>query len=241
MRNDFSKRIPMNIALMLSGGVGTRLQSEIPKQYLCVGKNMIITQSLQTLVAHQEIDAIFIVAHEEWREQIITDLKQAGEKTDKIKGFVMPGRTRQFSIWNGLEEIKRQYDTRVNGVLIHDAARPNLSFKMITECMAELKEHEGVMPVLPMKDTVYLSENGNAVSKLLDRSKLFAGQAPEAFRFLAYYEANKRLLPDKLYEINGSTEPAVMAGMDVVMIDGDENNYKITTEADLKRFIRRIT
>ena len=87
-----------------------------------------------------------------------------------------------------------------------------------------------------MKDTAYLSEDGRAVSSLLDRRKVFAGQAPEVFLFGRYYEANRALLPEKILEINGSTEPAVMAGMDIAMIPGDERNFKITTAIDLERF-----
>ena len=71
---------------------------------------------------------------------------------------------------------------------------------------------------------------------LLNRSEIYAGQAPETFRIGMYYAANKRLYPDKLLKINGSTEPAIMAGMDVVMIPGDECNFKITTREDLKLF-----
>lgn len=51
-----------------------------------------------------------------------------------------------------------------------------------------------------------------------------------------YYEANKALLPERILGINGSTEPAVLAGMDIAMIDGDEGNFKITTKQDLSRF-----
>ena len=68
------------------------------------------------------------------------------------------------------------------------------------------------------------------------RSRIFAGQAPELFDIEKYYAANVRLLPDKIMSINGSTEPAVMAGMDIAMVTGDENNFKITTMADLERF-----
>ena len=107
---------------------------------------------------------------------------------------------------------------------------------MISQCMDALKEHEGVMPVLAMKDTIYESTDGRTVTNLLDRKRLFAGQAPEGFQFDLYYQANKKLLPDKLHQINGSTEPAILAGMDIVMISGDENNYKITTQADLEHF-----
>ena len=67
--------------------------------------------------------------------------------------------------------------------------------------------------------------------------KIFAGQAPELFLFGKYYRANQSLLPnDEILRINGSTEPAISAGMDVVMIPGDETNFKITTGADLRRF-----
>ena len=97
-------------------------------------------------------------------------------------------------------------------------------------------EYDGVMPVLPMKDTVYFSESGDSVDRLLDRSRIYAGQAPEVYRLRKYIEANERLLPDEILKINGSTEPAVLAGLKVAMIPGDENNYKITTKEDLKRF-----
>ena len=74
------------------------------------------------------------------------------------------------------------------------------------------------------------------MSELLDRSRIFAGQAPEAYRFGRYLRANEALLPDRIRKINGSTEPAVLAGLDIAMIPGDEGNFKITTKADLKRF-----
>ncbi len=90
--------------------------------------------------------------------------------------------------------------------------------------------------MLPMKDTVYSSADGKRITALLDRSEIYAGQAPEVFRLGVYYAANVRLLPDRIKNINGSTEPAVMAGLDVAMIFGDENNFKITTKADLERF-----
>ena len=96
------------------------------------------------------------------------------------------------------------------------------------------------MPVLPMKDTMYLSEDGRKVSSLLRREQIFAGQAPEAFRFGEYIKANRELLPDHILQINGSTEPAILAGMNIGMIAGEEENYKITTMEDFKRFCRKI-
>ena len=106
---------------------------------------------------------------------------------------------------------------------------------MITDCLKAIEGYDGVIPVLPMKDTVYESVDGKTISRLLNRSQIYAGQAPELFRFGSYYEANRRLFPERILEINGSTEPAVIAGMKMAMIPGDENNFKITTKADLER------
>jgi 2-C-methyl-D-erythritol 4-phosphate cytidylyltransferase len=159
--------------------------------------------------------------------------------SSKIMGYSHPGATRQLSILQGLKDIQMHVGMDVN-VLIHDGARPWLSVDMITRCMKGLEEHEGIMPVLPMKDTIYMSQDGCRVSELLDRQKLYAGQSPEAFRMEAYYKANQALMPERILKINGSTEPAILAGLDVGMIPGEETNYKITTDADLKRFQEQI-
>lgn len=236
----------MVTALLLSGGTGTRIGGEIPKQYIEVKGRPVIDYCLRTLLSHEGIDGIQIVADEAWRETIrncVEQIQEEGEASQqggrgnrKFRGFSAPGKTRQLSILNGLEDI-RQYAGDSDCVLIHDAARPLVSAGQISACIEAVRAgHDGALPVLPMKDTVYLSEEGRAVTSLLDRKKVFAGQAPEAFVLGKYYEANKALLPERILEINGSTEPAVLAGMDIAMIDGDEGNFKITTKQDLSRF-----
>ncbi|MCH5249306.1 MAG: 2-C-methyl-D-erythritol 4-phosphate cytidylyltransferase [Lachnospiraceae bacterium] len=227
----------MNVALILSGGTGTRLGSNVPKQYIEVGGSPIICYSVRCLSKHSGIDAIQIVADPTWYEQIEKWL-QVSETNYKLKGFAMPGANRQLSIYNGLEAISSYVDND-DYVLIHDAARPLLSPTQISDCLEAIHGHDGVLPVLPMKDTVYSSTDGKTINSLLNRKEIYAGQAPELFRFGKYYEANRRLLPDQILQINGSTEPAILAGMDIAMISGDENNFKITTGADLERF-RRI-
>lgn len=228
----------MNIALVLSGGTGLRMGAEIPKQYVTVGGRPIIAYSLERLYLHNRIDAIQIVAEASWQRQIVEWI--AAEKfREKLRGFSAPGETRQLSILNGLEDI-RKYADDSDCVFVHDAARPLLSDKQITDCLDGIYGHDGVLPVLPMKDTVYLSKDGKSVSELLNRSEIYAGQAPELFLLGKYYEANQRLLPEKIREINGSAEPAVMAGMDIAMIPGDEGNFKITTRADLERFCKIV-
>jgi len=230
----------MNIAILLSGGTGSRLGSDIPKQYIEVNGKMIITYSLEVLCKHKDIDGIVIVVADEWKVRVEEVVKNLTSEAGVF--FAKPGDNRQLSIYSALEAIKlfladaSQSDLSSLNVFIHDAARPNLTSEMITSYLGAMEGHDGVLPVLPMKDTVYYSQDGKQVSNLLDRSKVFAGQAPEVFNFQKYYSACKALLPDKILTINGSTEPAILAGMDIAMVPGDENNYKITTKADLVKF-----
>ncbi len=224
----------MVVALILSGGSGIRMGLDIPKQYIEINGRPVISYCIEQISCHKEVHAIQIVAELHWQEQI----KECLEKYDagrKFRGFSTPGENRQLSVYHGLEDI-RQYAGDSDTVLIHDAARPLISKRMITACLKAMNGHDGVMPVLPMKDTMYKSTDGKKVNTLLERTEIYAGQAPEAFRIGLYYEANRRLLPDKIRQINGSTEPAVMAGMNILMIPGDEANIKITTKSDLEQF-----
>ena len=96
----------MNIALLLSGGTGTRLGGNIPKQYIEVGEKPIISYCIECLSSHNRIDAIWIVAAVEWQEQIKKWLEQA-DICRKFLGFSIPGENRQLSIMNGLEDMEQ--------------------------------------------------------------------------------------------------------------------------------------
>ena len=244
----------MTTALVLSGGIGKRLISEVPKQYVTVGGKMIVIYTLEALCAHEKIDAVHVVAERAWWEPILTELP----KVSKLKGFSLPGDNRQLSILNGLRDMK-DYMGDGDIVLIHDAVRPCVSKELIgntidavekrdrrcdvAEGINAVKEHDGgerhdgAVPVLPLKDTVYYSADSRSLTDRLERAKILAGQAPEAFLFGKYLAANEALSAKEIHSLSGSAEPALMAGMDIATIPGDEKNFKITTNEDLDRFI----
>lgn len=223
----------MNYAIILSGGTGSRLKGiDIPKQYYEVKGKPIIRYSVETITTSGQIEAYVIVAAREWHNFIKENLCGLDEK---FKGFALPGENRQLSIYHGLEVLKG-IAVEKDVVLIHDAARPCVTKQLICNCVNACRKADGVMPVLPMKDTVYLSKDGMSVDSLLNRNQLFAGQAPEAYVYGKYLCANERLLEKEILKINGSTEVAVLAKMKVAMIDGEESNFKITTSEDLNRF-----
>lgn len=223
----------MNIAIILSGGIGTRLGANIPKQYIEVGGAPIISYCLKTFAAHPMIAHMVIVAAPEWVATIQAQVDTL--QLHKSVVFANSGQTRQYSILNGLNKAMSVF-RYIDNVIIHDAARPLVSSRLITDCLTACNKYDGSMPVLPVKDTIYQSNDGIAISGLLNRSTLFAGQAPEAFRFERYVEAHRSLSADELLKINGSSEIAYKTGMHIKMVKGDVMNFKITDSVDLQRF-----
>lgn len=227
----------MNIAVILSGGTGNRTGLSIPKQYVEAGGKPMVRLCMETFFSHEDVDMVQVVAEEEWREYLSRHIFQVEKQfaaQGKFRGFSMPGENRQMSIYHALVDIKK-YASENDTVIIHDGARPFVSAGQISRCLTDLEGHDGAVPVLPMKDTVYLGD-GNKISSLLDRDCVYAGQAPEAFLLGKYYEANRALLPDRILSVSGSAEPAVLAGMDVRLSEGDEGNFKVTTARDVELF-----
>lgn len=224
-------------AIILSGGKGTRMKNaKIPKQYLEVNGKCIISYVIETCLRCDEIDSISIVADIDWHEKIISETLFLNDKGLKEKPIIFsrPGETRQLSVFNGLLDLKdKALENDI--VVILDAARPNTSVELLIQVINAAKEHDGAMPVLPMKDTVYFKTEDNKLTNI-DRSRLFAGQSPEAFKFGKYLLSNAALLPEKIKDINGSSQPMLLQHLDITMVPGEENNFKITTDEDLKRF-----
>jgi 2-C-methyl-D-erythritol 4-phosphate cytidylyltransferase len=227
----------MNIAILLAGGKGSRLGQDAPKQFLEISGRMMIMYSFEALASSRFVDDVIIVAEESYRN-MIEDAVTSEDNNDKLLGFADPGENRQLSIYNGLKEIENMgLSDSCDLVIVQDSARPFCSTQLIEECLTASDGHDGAMPVLPMNDTVYFSKDGKKVDELLDRNTIYAGQAPEVFGYSRYYEANKALLPDKILHIKGSSETAVLAGMDIAMIPGDQRNFKVTTREDFERAV----
>lgn len=223
----------MNTAIILSGGVGTRMGTECPKQYLEVEGEPIIAYCLKAFQKHSETDNIIIVAAEEWHPF----LRELAEKMKLTKLFALAsaGRTRQHSIYNGLRAA-RDCTEDSGVVIIHDAARPMVSERIITDCLHTADKYGGAMPVITVKDTVYFSRSGDRIDDLPDRSCLYAGQAPEAFRFGEYYGIHLAASDGEIAETSGTSQIAYRHGMDVHLVEGSESNFKITTVEDLDNF-----
>ena len=211
----------MTIAIILAGGTGSSIRSDIPKQFIELSGQMMIMHALAPFGESDMIDNIQIVADESWREKIEDAIFEDPESAvaEKFLGFSAPGENRQMSIYNAMRDIRQMFDVArtnddsanvsadtkenadcskfmvhsklkdIDNIIINDAARLFVTVENIDECISALDDHDGAMPVLPMKDTVYFSRTGKRVDELLNRSCIYAGQAPEAFQFDKYKEA----------------------------------------------------
>lgn len=229
----FNRRIFMNTAIILAGGVGSRMGVDRPKQFLMVQDKPIISYCLDIFQNHDEIDSVVVVVSEQWQDFVEEYAAKYG--VTKIKSYAPAGKSRQHSIYNGLKCIDEKVpDTDI--VIVHDAARPLVSDQIISDCIKGATDYDGAMPVISVKDTVYQSKDGEEIGCLLKRSELFAGQAPESFKFRKYFDIHNQVTDEEIGATAGSSEIAYRHGMEIRMVKGSERNLKITTIEDLETF-----
>ena len=212
--------------------------SDIPKQYIKVCGMTIFEHTLQSVLKWDGMDSLIVVADPAYHEEVGTIIRENISSEISFLGFSSPGENRQGSIINALNDLAPYADCDTV-IMIHDAVRPLVSKELLDECDRKLKDADGVMPYLPMKDTVYVSRGSGKdlmIDRNIDRDTVVAGQTPEFFRYEKYKKCCDVLSERELGLIHGSTEPAVTGGLKIALVSGDEWNFKITTKKDLERF-----
>ena len=208
-----------------------------------------VTYALEPLLKSNHVNRICVVAEHEYRDLIYADAEQAGLDVKKITCYAIPANSgRQGSVLNAMQEILRDICGEVDveqisdndTVFIHDAARPLLTTKMVDDCYEAFDGHDGIMTVLPLYDNIYRTKEKGWTIEItpMGREGVVIEQTPAIFRLKKYYKANMALMPDKLCRVKGLAEPALKAGLEVVTVEGDDRNFKVTTEADLERYIQ---
>ena len=225
-------------ALILSGGNGTRFGNDTPKQYIEVNNKPIIGYVLDVFQQHPLVDAITVVISLEWQEYMERYMLKEG--ITKFSEFARAGKSRQHSILSGLNKIKDTFGNSEDKVIIHDAARPLVSSAIIDNCIKTLNDYDMSMPVIPVRDTIYYTNNGCEISELLDRDRLFAGQAPEGCHLCSYLRINQQMSDEEMLMTRGTSAAGYKYGLSVGLFPGEERNLKITVNDDLERFRKYI-
>jgi 2-C-methyl-D-erythritol 4-phosphate cytidylyltransferase len=212
-------------AVLAAAGRGERLGSDRPKAFARLGGRALLAESLERLESSDWIDQIVIAAPPDWEEPSILVAEEIA--ATKVSSAVTGGATRSESVRLALEDVPGEAAV----VLVHDAARPLLPEEVIERVLAPLSEGwDGVVPALPLADTVKRVE-GDRVVETLPRGELVGVQTPQAF--LA--DVLRRAVAGDVSEATDCASLVEAGGGRVKAVEGDPRLLKITDAADLAR------
>ncbi len=216
----------MNItAIIAAGGNSSRMNGK-NKLLEEVGGKALLIKTTEAFIKVGQIDQIIIVAAEDSMEQYKEVLQRAGylNKVDLVKG----GRNRRESVYFGLLET----DKSARVVLIHDAARPLVTKKLIIDCIEAAERHGACCAAVPLHDTLKKGGEKGFVTRTISREGLYRIQTPQAFDYKDILKLHKKAAYRGL-KVTDDAQIAEYFGYHVYLVESDKTNIKVTTPADL--------
>lgn len=220
----------MNIAIILAGGSGTRMGSDIPKQFIDIYGKPLIIHTIESFDANPNIDSIAIACKKEWQEDLRIWIRKYG--INKVQWIVDGGDTRQESIYKSLMTIGKECGED-DIVVIHDSARPLISQRIINENIEGAKEFGAVDTVIPSADTIVKSIDENTIDSVPLRKELYLGQTPQSFKYSMILDAHNKAIENNNLEATDDCQLVLALNKNVHLVRGDKLNFKITTFEDL--------
>lgn len=217
-----------NIAIVLAGGVGSRLGLSTPKQFFKVAGKMVIEHTLDTFERNPHIDEIVVVSNPVYVSDVENIVLRNGWK--KVKKILKGGKERYDSSLSAIHAYEGGEEVNL---VFHDAVRPLVSQRIIDDVCEALKTYEAIDVTVPAVDTIIEAE-GDHIASIPDRSRLQRGQTPQAFRLSVISEAYKRAFKDTDFKVTDDCGVVVkyMPEVPVHLVEGEESNMKLTYKED---------
>ena len=225
----------MNIALIIAGGVGARMNQDIPKQFINVYDKPVIIYTLEAFQKHPNIDAIEVVCLDGWHDILRAYSKQFG--ITKLESIVSGGAVGQESIRNGLFDIATRHNDPDDIVLIHDAIRPMVSSDIISDNIRVCRQYGNAITVIPCTAAMLKTADGLVSDTTIPRDNLKSTQTPQTFFLKEIVEAHKEALKRGITNSIASCTMYIELGKPVYMSIGSEKNLKLTTSEDIEIFM----
>lgn len=225
----------VNIAMILAGGVGSRVGAKVPKQFIKILDKPVLAYTIAVFENHPRIDAIEIVCIKEYMEYLEKIVKQ--ENYNKVRWIVEGGDTFQHSVYNGIKKLRGQTGSS-DIVSVHYGAAPFVSEEIITDSIRIAEEKGNGVSATPCYSLLGTKDHEAYSSHWVDREQYMQLNSPQSFRFdyidELYKKAEKCDLIDKVEP--HTTSLMYEFGDKIYFSKGDQTNIKITTKEDLLLF-----
>ena len=225
----------MVTAMILAGGVGSRVGAERPKQFIEVCGKPIIEYTIENYENHPEVDAIMVVCHSQWIEYLKKVIKENGVK--KVRWVVEGGDSFQRSVINGInffQKVLKKNDV----IILQYAAAPFTDADIITDSIKVCKQHKVAVSCIPCYQLLGSNDKNATSEKWIDRDKIIQIACPQTFEFNylidLYEEAKKKGIVDTAEPHTTSLMYAL--GKKIYLSYGKQSNIKITTREDVEFF-----
>lgn len=213
--------------VILASGISDRFGGITPKQFKMIENKTILEISINIFLKVNKVSDLYVVYNTN-HEKYIAVIKKKYNQIQFLKG----GETRQLSSLNALNFIYQKKNYK--NILIHDAARPIIEKKMIKFLIDNLKSADGVIPAIKITDSIKYVKN-NFIFKNIERNNLYKAQTPQAFLIDKLKKAYDQFDKNELKHFTDDSEIFTTAGFKVKIIEGTQDNIKITSKNDLIR------
>ena len=227
----------MNIAVILAGGTGSRMGMDKPKQFADLGGRMVIERSIDAFDEADGIDEVAVVVHPDWKDYMQSVVEKSSWR--KVRRLIDGGTERYMSSLNAIATYLDMPDD--TNLIIHDAARPFVSQKVIARVVESLRHHEAVGVGIPSTDTVWevRQDFDPTLSKFIvripERSTMWRAQTPQAFRLPLIRDAYQVALQDPQFRATDDCGVVrrYLPSVKVYIVEGEEANKKISFFEDI--------
>ncbi|WP_338087667.1 bifunctional cytidylyltransferase/SDR family oxidoreductase [Nocardioides lijunqiniae] len=218
-----------NVAVLLAGGVGVRVGLDVPKQLIKIAGRPIMEHTLAILDAHEDVDEVLVLMTPGHLDAVHAMVRSGGY--EKVTAVLEGAETRNETTRRALDALGED-DCRV---LLHDAVRPLLSPRIISDCFEALERYDAVDVAIPSADTIIEVGPDDTIKDIPPRAALRRGQTPQAFRASVLKDAYARAALDPNFEATDDCTVVLRYRPDVPIsvVPGDERNMKVTEPIDL--------
>lgn len=216
-----------NVAIILAGGIGSRLGLSTPKQFFKVAGKMVVEHTIDTFESNPHIDEIAIVSNPFYISDFESIIIKNGWK--KVKKVLKGGQERYHSSLSAI----RAYEGTDTNLIFHDAVRPLVSQRILNDVIKALETYSAIDVAMPTADTI-IETDGDFIRRIPDRSRLKRGQTPQAFRLETISRAYEIALKDPDLKVTDDCGVVVkyLPEVPVYVVRGEESNMKLTYKED---------